>query len=106
MARRGILGALFFAQSVVDLFSVEQEIELAIFALAVRAAQKRGQMTVGIVARRPLRAASNMSFGCLSVFSLYSMCRITHSILTINPQAGTAAWAVHPSTVSRSVRKI
>ena len=54
MARWVIPGALFFAQSVVDLFSVEQAIELAVLALAVRAAQKRGQMTVGIVARRPI----------------------------------------------------
>ena len=44
----------FFAQSVIDLFSVEQAIELAGFALVVRAAQKHGQMMVGIVARRPI----------------------------------------------------
>ena len=51
VARWGILGALFFAQSIIDPFSVEQTIELAGFTLVVRAAQKHGQMTVGIVAR-------------------------------------------------------
>jgi hypothetical protein len=54
MARWRILGALFFAQSVIDLFSVEQAIELAGFAIVGLAAQKHGQMTVWIVARRPI----------------------------------------------------
>ena len=54
VARWGILGALFFTQSAIDLFSVEQAIELAGFALVIRATQKHGQMTVRIVARRPI----------------------------------------------------
>jgi heme/copper-type cytochrome/quinol oxidase subunit 4 len=54
MARWGILSALFFAQSVVGFFNVQQAIELAGFAAMKRPSQERRQMTAGIITGQPI----------------------------------------------------
>ena len=79
MACWGILGALFFAQSVIDLFSVEQASNLAGRFCYCGTCRPKARANDGLDRSAPSHcAASNMSFRRLRVFSLCSMCRITH----------------------------